>query len=502
MRDYEEPVLSFDHNIFNLGIHSPGRFVGFDTMEVVSATSMKVKHTGTGFTYKDTQNTSKGPCGVMMSQQGVLIMEDDFIGPFTIDSNSGNSSRRYDIIVMTHTHVLVTGGQAATYSVIKGTVGSEIKPIPSDPLTQTIVGTVELQANGDLTTAKWFKAKNPDSGDGEDARLNEANVFKAIQIFKQSEGVYNTPSATDTTGGSSSNLWSFEGDGNSFKMEPSAATTVEGIRVKDVPIQEGARIVIFINDKVTLTQKANWANSSNVNYRLGYRSIRANLGMTNTDVAYGTGTVRGIKPTSGQVWSVELILYKDEWWVLGMNGVEVGASFSPGDIVMWYGDVSSNFDATGKGINLKKGFAICNGLNGAPDMRGKIIAMATDVPVSGGQSMVDEAALTAAGLIPAEYILGTKYTKTGSKEKVITIANLPSYALPVTDPGHAHTTALGTDLKGGSSGEYVLSTQNIKGSVTRPTNTVTTGIVVQSGGSDIPLSITPPVYMAVLIMKL
>lgn len=58
-----------------------------------------------------------------------------------------------------------------------------------------------------------------------------------------------------------------------------------------------------------------------------------------------------------------------------------------GAIMPYYGDMSY-FSATGLGLGgtIMDGWAICNGLNGTPDLRGTTLMEATNVPSSGGGS--------------------------------------------------------------------------------------------------------------------
>jgi hypothetical protein len=60
----------------------------------------------------------------------------------------------------------------------------------------------------------------------------------------------------------------------------------------------------------------------------------------------------------------------------------------PGMIMPYYGTLS-DFDGTGLGIANQpmEGWAICNGINGTPDMRGMVAAGATNVPDSGAPSI-------------------------------------------------------------------------------------------------------------------
>lgn len=506
LRDYQEPILSFDHNLFNLGLHNPGRYCGFDTLEVLSSVTANIKHTQTGFSYKDQINTTKGPCGVIMTPQGILVMEDDLIGPLTFDSNAGNTSRRFDLIVCNHQHIVTAGGAAATYSVIKGTIGSEIKPILPTPLLQTAVATIEFAPNGDLTTAIIHKMKCPDSGDGEDARLTVPNAFKAIQLFSASGTVYSAPTTTLTTGSTQCRLWQFNPDGNLIKIDSSATTTtLEGIKIKDVPLQEGTEITLLITQTMTLTE--NYFFTAGPEYAAGYRPLKINPDLGNMQVPSAGGGIRGIRPPVGQRWAVKLIFYNNTWFVMSISGANTNSAFVPGTTMMWYGSIIFNFDSTGLGMNLMSGWAICNGNNGTPDMRGKIPVMAAVIPdfSAGAPDLTDDSTITAAGLDPKDYILSTPYITQGKREAALVQANLPNCNMQVNDPGHGHGNFYRLDFVSGRTPSLADSTSSSRTGFFPNgvyAQNAPTGITVTTGGSDSPVSRIPPVYAHLFIMKI
>lgn len=58
------------------------------------------------------------------------------------------------------------------------------------------------------------------------------------------------------------------------------------------------------------------------------------------------------------------------------NGCDGRDLFNPvGSIITWFGNVTdiNNFDDTGLGVNDFKGWALCNGQNSTPDLRGRFI---------------------------------------------------------------------------------------------------------------------------------
>ena len=166
-----------------------------------------------------------------------------------------------------------------------------------------------------------------------------------------------------------------------------------------------------------------------------------------------------------------------------------------GDIRDWYPPagttVNDFFDSTGLGINSKTGWAICNGLHGTPDLRGLTTAGATNIPASGAPAI--SAAVSGITTNPGD--------TGGINKATILKANLPNYNLSVTDSGHVH------HMKGSA-------TTNFGGDGTVPgvtgpysedagyTDSATTGITVNSGGSGTTMDIRQATKYTIKIMKL
>lgn len=88
-----------------------------------------------------------------------------------------------------------------------------------------------------------------------------------------------------------------------------------------------------------------------------------------------------------------------------VNNTIKGFGTTPlGGIIMWSGDVSTNFDGTGKGTGNLNGWAICNGANGTPDLRGRFIVgyngTSYTLGATGGNNSVT---LTAANIPPHKH---------------------------------------------------------------------------------------------------
>jgi hypothetical protein len=517
LRDFEEPIESFEHNIFNLGLHPPGRYCGFDSLvstQVGATLTFEIHHIGTGFSYKNQVDDTKGPIGLILTPQGVLIQQDNVIA-LQIDSNAGNSEKRFDLVYLDHTFTVVPGGADATYAIKKGAVGTPIKPIVTDPLHHVAIGMIEIPPNAtDIGDCIYVKMKCPDSGDGEDARLDTPNVFNATQFDKMDPQVYTIEEDTYVSGANTARLWAVPPEGNTYQIMPIAGRTLDGFVVKDVQLQEGARISIMINENVTLRESILFLSQPVADK--GYKAFKIPIGLANINVGgSGGASLFGVKPSAGEIWELQLLYFQGKWTLIGIGGAGTKSPYIRGMIIPWFGDVNTNFDATGLGVNLCAGFALTNTLNGTPEGRGKLLAMATDVPAAGALiDTTDETTIIAGGADPEDYILSVPNTYFGKKSHQLSQAELPSVNFPVTDPGHFHflvnpaeNGALGTTNyiskqhgTGGNTG-YDLFGSNAAPTQAR-SQTVTTGITVNSGGASQHFDTVPPVFITVFMMKL
>ncbi|NME66617.1 hypothetical protein [Flammeovirga aprica] len=101
-----------------------------------------------------------------------------------------------------------------------------------------------------------------------------------------------------------------------------------------------------------------------------------------------------------------------------------------GMIVDYYGSLV-NFDATGLGIGEYIGYALCNGQNGTPDLRGRVTVGMSDTSLVNGN---EEANLS------EYFVLGNKG---GQREITLTTNQIPPLSLPFA------TTALVPGIEGG-----------------------------------------------------
>lgn len=500
IRNYKNPLTSFEHNIKNFGLHAPGRYCGFDTLVRLTALTFNINHAGTGITYRDQINTLKGPMGYLISQQGVIISEDAPIGALAIDTNAGNASIRYDLFICTHTFINVTGGAAAVYSIIKGPLANPIYPILDDPGHQIALGVIKIPPGSvDVVNCTYKKMKCPDSGDGEDARLTEPNIFRSFQGDNASAGIWTVFQEQATYSGNDVFFWEFWNDGNVFKIEPATAfvTYVDGIRIMDIPPQEGMRIRIIAGSKVVFRENRQF--ESGAQYAAGYRALAINPGIANVNVGpAGGGSQWGVEPAAGEKWEMEFVFIYNRWFLTKIGGAGTATAFRRGMTIGFYGDVASNFDAQGLGINLMSGFAILNGNNSTPDARGKNIGvMGTDVPAA-GRPVLTQAQVILDGGDPEDYVFGPHYTSIGKTGFLIDQAHLPDYMLEVDDPGHYHTAQNSNDQL--LAGKFTTGGSAPEGGLLQ-TETAVTGISVDLNGGGQRLFHVTPHYMFVWVMK-
>lgn len=92
----------------------------------------------------------------------------------------------------------------------------------------------------------------------------------------------------------------------------------------------------------------------------------------------------------------------------------------------------------------------------------------------------------------------TRLASGGAQQLTLAQANLPSYNLTVTDPGHNHPVPTRVYVQGGS-GEGTGG-NNLKTLSSNPIGSALTGISVNSGGSNQPFGLIPPSYVGGITM--
>ena len=243
----------------------------------------------------------------------------------------------------------------------------------------------------------------------------------------------------------------------------------------------------FLNDEIYEVIPASFAHSGSGTYYLSI--IQSTL--TPSPLVYNDGTTK-VAHINRQM---KLVYYTS-----GLAG-DYLSNFSrinaqgvrPGTVFDWYGDVSSNFDATGYGVNNMAGYAICNGNTfvgtATPDLRGKFIVAATNVPNTGAPAL--------------DSALGTynQSDQGGEKAHALTSAENGPHTHTVTDPGHTHGVPIGESFLGAAGNTRAGNGANNPGNQLT-TVSHTTGISIDSSGSGTAHNNLPPYFALIKIIKL
>lgn len=244
--NYKESLTSANANRFLLGILEPGRYRGFDNM-VVSGLNITLNHNTTGILQTKEDLSQSSRTSVIITKQGNIIQEDDVIA-LVVSTNASNAFIRRDLVVCNHQKVNVIGGQAATYSVIRGTDGDTNAPSLPNPNWQTIIGTIVIAPSAsDLNSATWEPAKvpllaglpnllDPNFSELTDtfAQLDAPNIFTQQQIIK--------PSNTAIESVVSSGLFTVPTNGNLFF---GGTCTINEITANNVGYKTGLEITLM-----------------------------------------------------------------------------------------------------------------------------------------------------------------------------------------------------------------------------------------------------------------
>lgn len=156
---YRAPVNSFPAGQRDLGIHKAGRYSGFNILQSGGGLNIIISHTAD--VTKTTNNNIEAPnFGSLLFKTGIVAHVEDNIN-LTVETNSGNPTKRFDLIVAENIYQEVTGGTPITYSVVKGPVNNEILPALPNPNTQIIIGVLEINPNGFQYTDLKYKPDYP-----------------------------------------------------------------------------------------------------------------------------------------------------------------------------------------------------------------------------------------------------------------------------------------------------------------------------------------------------
>jgi microcystin-dependent protein len=159
----------------------------------------------------------------------------------------------------------------------------------------------------------------------------------------------------------------------------------------------------------------------------------------------------------------------------GLNSTGNGP-IPQGGIIMW------------SGVTAPTGWALCDGQNGTPDLRGRFI-------VGVGQNQTP-----ASGDNNPNYAIGPG---TGMNAVTLTTAEMPTHNHGVSDPAHNHSELrfdqISTDWRSGGASSPGNGTGR---NATTTTGFGFTGISIQNTGGNLPHENRPPYYALAYIMKL
>lgn len=176
----------------------------------------------------------------------------------------------------------------------------------------------------------------------------------------------------------------------------------------------------------------------------------------------------------------------------GTTIVQNNTKMVPYSVMAYFGPLE-NFSAGGVGI-ASLGFEkiyLCNGSNGTPDLRGRVIVGAVrNVP--GG---TPDAAVNPSNPLNPNWALNDK---AGENTHILTTSEMPSHNHGVNDPGHSHQYTFGNDSGGNrfSSNWMKLDGDNNF----KDTRSATTGIGIANNGGSQPHNNIQPAIAGYYIM--
>lgn len=388
LRDFQSPLGSFLHNLVNLGVHRPGRFCGFDTILQTGQLQFSLTHVASGINTADGAGNPYGPLGVMMSNQGEMLLEDAPINGLTIDTNAGNNLQRIDLIVLNHQYIQLANPAQAVYTVVKGPLNASIPPALN--AFQTLVGTLVISPQASLITqAVYTKAICPDSGDSPDAKLSTPNDFSAINQNNQEPNSIALPvNPVDST---TLQLWDVPPTGNTFIIAPQAITYMDTIRVVGGSNRNGTEINLVLNQFI---QIRNNVALDPVSIQSGYAPILFSSRFTASQEFFQGKLTNVLRPSAGATtqWVATLVRVGGAWIIKSVDGVNFNTSnFLKGmtmEITASLIDMPNSFNPTGLGINDWTGWAFKNSNNNTGvDRRGIMPIGAIDISSAGAPAV-------------------------------------------------------------------------------------------------------------------
>jgi len=205
-------------------------------------------------------------------------------------------------------------------------------------------------------------------------------------------------------------------------------------------------------------------------------------------IGSGAGTTAKLE-VEGTTITTDSITAPNFW---GRGTVPVGF------IGMYSGSTDASlFDGTGKGIvgSKMEGWAICNGNNGTPNLRGRFIVGSTSGPNN-------NAPINASEINKTYNVEDTG----GENSHTLSIAEMPRHNHSIDDPGHSHNYTKYNNLRNhidfasAGASNYLDKVWNHTTSGT--TNPEYTGISINYTGNDQPHENRPPYYAVYYIMRI
>lgn len=415
--NFRDPVNSFPLGEMNVGLMKPGRYNGFNKATLSSGLDYSITHDGLGSIMKTDSEGNYINFGSLLMPNGTIIHEDDSI-IFTLDSNAGNANTRFDLIICEHTYVEVVGGAAATYLLVKGPNNGTMPALP-DPSKQILIGYFKINANattgsgveyipspatfpGDLTVPGLYDlisvlipnattmvkgivqlaTDSEAAGRSMTDRVLTPSNLPAISANMVSSGLIRIATENEILDGGANDLavtpirmkkWGRIRNNiivsNNLGITLSSGTTGHNGQVIVLNGDFSSAPVIEITIPTGLTPGF-WCRF--ITRTQGAKVIAASGVTINTPVG-----MKSEVPVNSYI-DIEQTINSGNYLITSSDLIPVNPPLNIpiGGIIDYKPPTSdlSEFDGTGLGISGSMiGFAICNGANGTPDIRGRVV---------------------------------------------------------------------------------------------------------------------------------
>lgn len=249
--EYQTVVKSYDRALALAALLHPGPFRGFDTLAPTGALTFTVEHSTDYYEHLDDDGITVLQEAFWLGKPGVVIIEDAGIGAFTIDTNAGNAVDRIDIVCGVHSwEPGIVGGNAATYYLLKGPLGSSVPPVVTNPDTDVILGYVRMPGNATTVEAEyWTRAQKRGLGDSNVARRDELNNFTTQNQDAMGTNITMTDEGLD-----------LPLDGNLFRVINDGGLHMDRILAKFV--QYGTEVNLVFDNDITIRSNTNTDNTT------------------------------------------------------------------------------------------------------------------------------------------------------------------------------------------------------------------------------------------------